>query len=127
MVLAGENVAMPSSSRNKRKAEATSIRFGARLSLAVPVRLNTDAGTAGPGTIRNASISGALIETSLELPLHTNLVVELSVPDGETTAIHALSACVVRLDPSGIGIEWRDMAGSDIVELLDRASVRAPG
>jgi hypothetical protein len=33
----------------------------------------------------------------------------------------------VRLDPSGIGIEWRDMAGSDIVELLDRASVRAPG
>jgi hypothetical protein len=97
------------------------------LSLAVPVRLNTDAGTAGPGTIRNASISGALIETSLELPLHTNLVVELSVPDGETTAIHALGACVVRLDPSGIGIEWRDMAGSDIVELLDRASVRAPG
>jgi hypothetical protein len=97
------------------------------LSLAVPVRLNIDAGTAGRGTIRNASISGALIETSLELPLHNNLVVELSVPDGKTTAIHSLGACVVRLDSSGIGIEWRDMAGSDIVELLDRASVRAPG
>ena len=77
--------------------------------------------------IRNASISGGLIETALELPLHTNLVVTLSIPGGEAPATHALAACVVRVDIEGVGVEWRDIAGTDVVELLARASVLTSG
>jgi len=118
---------MNSSRKNKRKAEATSIRFGARISLAIPVQLSIDAWTVGRGMIRNASISGALIETSLELPLHTNLVVTLMTPSEDAPSTHALGACVIRIDPAGVAVEWRDMAGADVVELLERASVLAPG
>lgn len=113
--------------KNKQNAEATSIRFGARISLALPVQLNVDARTIGRGIIRNASISGALIETSLELPLHTNLVVTLSTPSEKAPSTYALDACVIRTDFAGVAVEWRDIAGTDVVELLERASVQAPG
>jgi hypothetical protein len=112
---------MQSSRKNKLKSESTSIRFGSRVPLVLPIRLRTDAGMAGPGTIRNASISGALIETALDLPLHTNLVVTLSLPGEKKPASRSLAACVVRVDPAGVGIEWRDMAGADVLDLLERS------
>jgi PilZ domain len=101
--------------------ESTSIRFGSRVPLALAVQLSVDARTAGRGTIRNASISGALIETASDLPLHTNLVVTLSMTGGEAPASRSLAACVVRVDPDGVGIEWRDIAGADVLDLLERA------
>lgn len=113
---------MPSSRKNKLRNESTSIRFGSRVPLALAVRLSAGAGTAGRGTIRNASISGALIETPLDLPLHTNLLVTLSIPGKESPASHSLAACVVRIDPAGVGIEWRDIAGADVMDLLERAA-----
>ena len=118
MVLAGENVAMPSSPRNKRKAEATSIRFGARLSLAVPVRLNIDAGTAGPGTIRNASISGALIATAATPPPLAAVTVRIPAATGAPARDLRLDACVVRTEAGALAVEWRDMACEGLVRLL---------
>jgi hypothetical protein len=109
----------------RKKLEATGVRFGMRISLDLPVDLNVEARTLGRGMIRNASHSGALIETSLELPLNTPLVMILSMPGGDAPATRALTARVVRIDAFGIGVEWRDMAGADIVELLQRASSRA--
>ena len=118
---------MQFSGRKKPKADATSIRFGTRISLAIPVQMSIDDRTVAQGIIRNASISGALIETSLELPLHTHLVVTLTTPSEVAPFTHALVACVIRIDPAGVAVEWRDMAGTDVVELLERASVLAPG
>lgn len=115
---------MQSSRKEKVKSDSTSIRFGARVPLELEVRLSPDVGTAGRGTLRNASISGALIETALDLPLHTNLVLTFSMPGEQTPQSHALGACVVRIDPGGVGIEWRDMAGTDVLDLLDRATRR---
>ena len=113
---------MPSSRKNKAKSESTSIRFGSRIALELAVQLIVDAKTVGRGKIRNASISGALIETPLDLPLHTNLGVSLSMPGEQMPAPHTLAACVVRIDPAGIGIEWRDIAGTDVMDLLERAT-----
>ena len=112
---------MQSSRKSNRKIDSTSIRFGSRVPLELAVRLNVDARTVGRGTIRNASISGAHIDTALDLPLHTNLVVTLWV-SGEEPPLRSLPACVVRKDPDGVGVEWRDIAGADILDLLERAS-----
>lgn len=113
---------MQSSRKNQMKMDSGSIRFGSRVPFELGVRLSVDAQTLGQGTIRNASISGAQIETALELPLHTNLVVSLSIPGDESLTARSLAACVVRIDPAGVGVEWRDIAGTDILDLLDRAS-----
>jgi len=109
-------------SSSKTKADPTCFRFGERLALEVPVRLAVNGRPLGRGTIRNASLSGALIETPLDLPQYTNLVLTLAITEGSRLATRELNAQVVRLDPAGFGIEWRDMASVDITDLLARAS-----
>jgi len=100
----------------------TSLRFGRRVSLEVFVRLRVEDREVGHGFIRNASVSGAYIETSAEIPLHTNLVVRLEVAGDVSLRDRALPACVVRTDADGLGIEWRDMGSIDVVDLLERAA-----
>ena len=75
---------MKTSHKNAALTDPASARFGERIPFELPVRLSADGRALGRGLIRNASISGALIETALELPLHTNLVVTLLLP-GEGT------------------------------------------
>lgn len=118
--VATDNAAMKPSDR-KPPIQPASVRFGQRVPVEVQVGLLFDGREQARGTIRNASISGALIATSLELPLHANLVVTFSRP-GKSPATLALDACVVRLDPIGLAIEWRDMGSVDIVDLLEHAS-----
>ena len=113
---------MKSSSGKQRQADPNVLRFGQRATLDVPVRLAADGRFLASGTIRNASISGALIETEVDLPLHTNLVVTLTMPDGSPPRVRELGACVLRIDPAGIGVEWQDMGCLDITDLLARAS-----
>ena len=104
------------------RLDPASARFGLRVAVEVPVGLAVTGGPSGSGKIRNASISGALIETALDLPLHTNLLVTLTIPDGNARAVRELSACVVRVEVHGVGVEWRDMGSVDITDLLARAS-----
>ena len=113
---------MKSSSSKQRQLKTNTLRFGQRTTLEVPVQLVVDGRMLGNGTIRNASISGALVESAVELPLHTNLVVTLKVPAGKAFGIRELSACVVRVDPDGFGVEWRDMGCVDVMDLVARAS-----
>lgn len=90
-------------------------RWGQRVALEVPVRLEVGGRSLGRGVLRNASISGALIETALELPVFSNLVV--SIP-----AVGDLPASIVRCAPASFAIEWRDMASPSIVALLERVT-----
>lgn len=93
----------------------------------VPAELRVDDRNLGRVTIRNASVSGALLETPLDLPLQSDVVLNISMPDASDSAIRTLGARVVRIDPAGIGVEWRDMAGVDITDLLSRASKPSHG
>ena len=99
-------------------------RWGQRIELEVPVRLELKHRKLGSGLLRNASISGAFIETSAELPLFTNLVVAL--PAVNRTGEHSaeLGACVVRVTPYGFAVEWRDMACPAVEAMLEKASGR---
>ena len=101
----------------ERLYDPTEIRFGGRIPLAVPVELTSGDTRRAAGTLRDLSISGALIETDLELPVFTNLVVTLPTLAGESMP-RQLVACVVRQAPAGVGVEWRDMACPTLMNLL---------
>jgi hypothetical protein len=103
----------------ERVSDPTEVRFGERVALRLPVTLAGN-GLAGGGILRDISISGALIETGLELPVFTNLVVSLPA-QGESAPPRNLAACVVRRSVAGIGIEWRDMACPTLMALLHEA------
>jgi hypothetical protein len=104
----------------ERYSDPTEHRWGQRVTLEVPVRLYVDDRALGRGVLRNASISGGLIETALEISLYTNLVVSLPIMSDVTTGSHELAASVVRQAPGGFAVEWRDMACPAIVTLLER-------
>jgi hypothetical protein len=90
-------------------------RWGQRVTIEVPVRLEASGRMLGRGVLRNASISGALIETALELPVFSNLVV--SIP-----SVGDLAASIVRCAHGRFAVEWRDMACPSIVALLERVT-----
>jgi hypothetical protein len=91
-------------------------RFGERTRVNFPVTLAAGELTAA-GVLRDVSISGALIESSLDLPLFTNLVVTLPARAAHA-APRELAACVVRHAAAGMGVEWRDMACPTLRALL---------
>jgi hypothetical protein len=83
-------------------------RWGNRISVDQPVRINS-AGLSGTGTLRNLSVSGAFIETSL--PLSTLAMVRVSIPRSPRARARAdARGFVVRRERDGIGIEWFDLA-----------------
>jgi len=115
---------MPAAERIERYSDPMEHRWGQRVTLEIPVTLAVAGRTLGRGVLRNASISGALIETALELPVFSNLVVSLP-SHGESAPRSAdLHACLVRRAPAGFAVEWRDMACPAIVALLERATGR---
>ena len=106
----------------ERHANPMEHRWGQRVTLEIPVRLFVGGRLLGRGLLRNVSISGALIETSLELPVFTNLVVSLPSVSEVAPDSPELAANGVRRVPGGIAVEWRDMACPAIVALLERAT-----
>lgn len=108
---------MNSKADDRRISGPTEIRLGERIETDVPVTLEAGNGMTGTGVMRDISISGALIETELVLPVLTHVVVSLP-PMGEATPECKLSACVVRHAILGIAIEWRDMASTSLLAVL---------
>jgi hypothetical protein len=106
---------MPTIRSAERFSDPMEHRWGQRIIVEVPVRLGVDGRMLARGLLRNASISGALIETALELPVFSSLVV--SIP-----TVGDLAASIVRCAPGRFAIEWRDMACPSIVALLERVT-----
>ena len=115
---------MPAAERIERYSDPMEHRWGQRVTLEIPVTLAVAGRTLGRGVLRNASISGALIETALELPVFSNLVVSLPSHGESAPRTADLHACLVRRAPAGFAVEWRDMACPAIVALLERATGR---
>ena len=108
-------------SRKLKAVERSSLRFGRRLPFEAQVQLRVGNRIEATGAIRNASISGAFIATSLPLPLYTDIAVILAIR-GHEVAPRLLEARVVRIDVAGLGVEWRESGGTDVLDLLGRAS-----
>lgn len=78
-------------------------RWGNRFDVEVPAELWTADGLAASGTVRAASLSGALVETDLKPPVLSRLSLK-----PRAGAAGWLEACVVRVDERTIAVEWLD-------------------
>lgn len=97
-------------------------RRSLRMDVDLPVRLAMADDRRTVGRLRNASISGALIECSIELPTYAWLRVEILADGHHVTEPIYLSARVIRAERPCLGVEWRERAPVALVELLKRAS-----
>jgi len=93
-------------------------RWGYRQDVSRPVHLGTRGGLAARGTIRNVSISGAFVVSSLPVPLFSHVRVQFTAMlDGQRTAM-VLEAQVVRRDDTGVGVEWCEFAPDAVRALM---------
>ena len=112
---------MPGPSNSLTSPRPMEHRWGERVSLDCPARLILQDGKSIHGQVRNASISGALIDTPARLPPYSTVSVALSAGMGTRRRTLELPACVVRITPGGLAVEWRDMAVPTLVSLLREA------
>jgi len=94
-------------------------RWGQRVAAELPVMIGYDGRVFGMGRVINVSLSGALLVTPLQVPLHASVTIS-PVRDGKAAA--ELAACVVRTEEGRVAVEWRDMASPQIIALIQSAS-----
>lgn len=82
------------------------------------VRLSSSGAEIGLGNVVNASVSGAFLETKIQLPLNASIRLEPTGSAGVALEGLRLDARVARIDSRGLGIEWRVMITSRILTLL---------
>jgi hypothetical protein len=105
----------------------TERRWGPRIQVDLPVRLELPAGRLENGRMRNLSLSGALIECSAELPTFTTMRVEIRTEAPGVPETIQLGARVVRAEHPCLGIEWRDFAPQALADLLKASSLPIAG
>lgn len=93
-----------------RNSDHMEHRWGTRVPLNVPAGIQAGDGRVSEACVRNASISGAFVESGTRLPLLSRVSVNLR--GGEM-----LDACIVRIDDRGMALEWLD-PGSQLVPAL---------
>jgi hypothetical protein len=98
-------------------------RWGIRVPLDIPVVLESPDQEPVAGRLLNASVSGAFVATSTPLPPFTSLRLVMS---GKPDSRLELPACVARITDSGLGVEWRDMACPQLIELLREVDGETP-
>jgi hypothetical protein len=84
-------------------------RWGRRQETNIHVYFFALPATSGAGRLLNISCSGAWLETSTSLRLHTVLYLE-SLDDRAPPGLRT-SASIVRRTPSGVGLEWCEKDG----------------
>jgi hypothetical protein len=90
-------------------------RFGRRFTCGTNVTVSAGAGIAGGGRLLNVSLSGAYIQTTVDLPLFGLVAVEKAC--GPERAVD-LFASVVRKDADGVGVEWCETPARSICQTL---------
>ena len=79
----------------------TEQRWGTRYELNVPARITTAEGVYSDGRVRNASLSGAFVETAARVPLLSRVALRPLTPGSSL-----LDARVVRVEADGLALEW---------------------
>jgi hypothetical protein len=77
-------------------------------------------------SITNVSLSGAFLETKLQLPVNTKITLEPLTSAGAALEGLKLAARVARIDPHGLGIEWQVLATPQTLALLGAVIQPAP-
>lgn len=88
------------------------------MAAAMWVRLGSNGAEIGMANIANASISGAFLETSLQLPVNASITLESVSTAGVDLEGLKIAARVARTDHRGLGIEWRALITPEVLALL---------
>jgi hypothetical protein len=87
-------------------------RWGHRKSTDVAVRFVALPATIGTGRVINVSMTGAFMETRVQLRLLSLVYLEPFAAVGDDELMSRLVASVVRQTPFGVGLEWCDSTAS---------------
>jgi hypothetical protein len=100
-------------------------RWGQRVAVDIPVQVAACASPAIHGHLKNLSLSGALMETDHELPLHAYIAIRVKLPEmgGSVTTVMAR---VTRQLKDAVGVEWCEFAPRTVKDLLRSPCVRVP-
>jgi hypothetical protein len=100
-------------------------RWGERIRMDMPVQLSAGQVAGIRGSMRNLSLSGALLRIDANVRL--NALIEVSVEPPRSSQPHAiLLAYVSRKQKEDVGIEWCEFAPSVVKDLLRSPSIRLP-
>ncbi|HWL61295.1 MAG TPA: hypothetical protein VNQ32_00710 [Steroidobacteraceae bacterium] len=88
-------------------------RWGTRVELDAPAELATAEGVCTGGRVRNASLSGAFVQTTAKVTLLSRIALRPLVTGGSW-----LDACVVRVEPTGLALEWLEPGLHPVSALL---------
>lgn len=95
------------------KAHPMEHRWGTRVALDVPADIRTPDGMSIPAWVRNASLSGAFVETEVGFPVMSQISLRPLVGGGPW-----LDAFVIRVACNGLGLEWREPGLHAVASLL---------
>jgi len=104
-------------------------RFDQRVSTQVRVRIGVSPQSVSTGQLRNLSVSGAFVQTSVR-PARTGSVrVYFDEQHSRGSMKFELDAYLVRSTPDGLGLEWADSESAILLALLSvlEPSVTLPG
>jgi PilZ domain len=100
-------------------------RWGQRIAVDIPVLVAACALPAIQGSLKNLSLSGALVETDQELPLHGYIAISVKRPEIAESATRVM-ARVARYSKGAVGVEWCEFASRTVKDLLRSSSGRMP-
>jgi hypothetical protein len=95
-------------------------RVGTRVKVETRSQLRSADGLVCDAVVRNASLSGAFMETGARLPLLSRVAVRPVAKD------EWLEACVVRQDDRGLAVEWLDHGVHAVHALLAAKAASTP-
>lgn len=93
-------------------------RWGKRSLVDIPVTLHLGSGTAVNARMTNVSLSGALLQTEVRVPVFSQALVELELCDPRPHT-EFVPGYVVREAVDGVGLEWNEFSPS-VIENLTR-------
>jgi hypothetical protein len=101
-------------------------RWGDRANVNIAVQLfTTNFGLSAAGRMRNLSLSGALVNSDIDLGLHSLVEVSIHMP-APSQRSHAVKAYVSRKIEEGVGVEWCEFAPVVVKYLLRSPSFPLP-
>jgi hypothetical protein len=101
-------------------------RRGQRIAATMWLRLSSSGAEIGMGSLVNVSVSGAYLETRIQLPLNASVTLHPAASAGAALEGLTLNARVARVDNRGLGIEWRALITPGTLALLTAPPARPP-
>src|SRR3954462_15092220 len=92
-------------------------RGGQRVVVTRPVRLRGPTSVTARAFLRDLSVSGAFIETAVPFVAHSRVHVQLF----DLRSAGLVEGVIARVEPSGIAVEWCELAPAGVQSVLDAA------